>query len=364
MIKDCIGNTVCRLKPNYRLIIFGLAGWLLIFGLNACKTTSPVVIEVLSAPEKPFPWSGNKMLVVNRIPSILENLKNDSLKAGNILFPSDYLKYLSWESVNACIDELSDSPVVDSIVLDTLVRSALGGISLIDPPPLSPELAVIYCNTFHANGLITLEGLQPLDTLIFTSFLGGDDPENVGWVTYVQEMIKPNTLWRAYGPNGKLIIESVIKDSLIWDGVGVDEKDAVSTLPETDYMLVESMKSSGISFVNQIAPVWNRVRRFYYLGNSTDMRKAAALASKGDWMAAAAIWKKIVQEPKGKSKTKALACFNMALVSEINDKLELALDWINNSYKLYPQNITKRYGTILRQRLTLSKSLENKYKDQ
>jgi hypothetical protein len=71
------------------------------------------------------------------------------------------------------------------------------------------------------------------------------------------------------------------------------------------------------------------------------MKQAGKLAASMDWQGAAEIWKKVAYQEK--ERIAAKACFNMALVCEMEDLLIPALDWAIKSYFIKQDPITKDY---------------------
>ena len=138
--------------------------------------------------------------------------------------------------------------------------------------------------------------------------------------------------------------------------------------------LYNSCQYLGQFFGTKAIPSWIQVDRLYYKSNNLDMRHAEKFALNNDWLKAAEIWNK---ETKIKNpRIAAKACFNMALACEMETKLDAAIDWLNKSYTILPQNNLVnlehrrnclRYANILSTRKKeierLSKQLSQKIKD-
>ena len=343
------------IRPIYLFVLI-----VIMLGINACKISEPVTIQVLSPPDKPLPWKDCRTLVGNRIPSLIKFSGKDSINVGDLTLPQNFLNFLSWENVNAFLDVIAASPVVDSIMLDTLVRPFLSSANFEDPGPVSPDSIIAICLEFDVDRVIFLDALSPFDTLILTLFMGAGENGIPDWGTYAQEWVLPDARWRVYDKMGKINAEVTYNDTLVWEATGMSEREAVSQLPATLDMLSSAMRVSGTYFGRQIAPVWNNVKRFYYVSGSSEMKKAAKLASQGKWLEAAVIWNK--EAVKGNNSVQAQASFNMALACEIQDRVELAFTWINKSWEKDPAKITKEYAKILRNRLALSRRIKKIYK--
>ncbi len=86
------------------------------------------------------------------------------------------------------------------------------------------------------------------------------------------------------------------------------------------------------------------------------MKEAGKLAAMRDWKGAAEIWKKLAYQEN--EKVAAKACFNMALVCEIEDLLIPALDWAIKSYLIKQDPDTKEYIDQLKVRYEKQKVIK------
>ena len=94
----------------------------------------------------------------------------------------------------------------------------------------------------------------------------------------------------------------------------------------------------------RILPYWIRVSRDYFVGGNdnfaTDKRKAQA----GNLDGAAAIWKQETKNPDGTLAGRA--CYNMAIISEINGNLDEAIQWAQKSYEDYKIRLALHYLNV------------------
>jgi hypothetical protein len=107
----------------------------------------------------------------------------------------------------------------------------------------------------------------------------------------------------------------------------------------------------GQSFAKKMIPSWTPAERMYYWSNNPEMKYAQKLAIQQDWLKAAEIWNR--QSKNKNDKIGAKACYNMALVCEMEGKLDLAIAWLVKSYSGLKKNneqhkvICQRYVNIL-----------------
>lgn len=69
-------------------------------------------------------------------------------------------------------------------------------------------------------------------------------------------------------------------------------------------------------------------------------------AQTGNWDNAAELWKK--ETTNTKSSVAGSACYNMAIINEINGELDEAISWAQKSYKDYNNKLALEYVKILK----------------
>jgi len=137
----------------------------------------------------------------------------------------------------------------------------------------------------------------------------------------------------------------------------------------------ELLKNSSIflgkAFGAELIPTWQKNERAYYRSKNKNMKKAEEYCQASDWLNAAEYYK---IETKNKSrKIAAKAMYNMALTSEMEGNLDIALGWLNLSLSSYwnenndHKSICQKYFdllTIRKQEIErLEKQVENLEKD-
>ena len=184
--------------------------------------------------------------------------------------------------------------------------------------------------------------------------------------------IETNLLWTVAIKGDSLAHEYKQIDTLFYDEAQFSSYLFYSKPPKE--LLYNSCQYLGRSFGTKAIPSWVQVDRLYYKSNNLDMRNAEKLALNNDWLKAVEIWNK---ETKNKNpRIAAKACFNMSLACEMEAKPDAAIDWLNKSYTILPQNNLVnlehrrnclRYVNILSTRKKeierLSKQLSQKIKD-
>jgi hypothetical protein len=72
------------------------------------------------------------------------------------------------------------------------------------------------------------------------------------------------------------------------------------------------------------------------------------MAQTGNWNDAAALWQKETLNPN--PKVAGRACYNMAIINEINGDLDAAIGWAQKGYENYYNRLSLWYVNILKNR--------------
>ncbi|MCD6598704.1 MAG: hypothetical protein J7L04_13505, partial [Bacteroidales bacterium] len=297
-----------------------------LFVFSACVTTQQLnlkefSIQVLDSPDS-LSFEKGTYVFVNRIPMKSKTTGNDFVKAGVLSLDVNYYNELSWMAINSCLDILDLSPVIDNVILDTVSRAEFAGDLKETNTPLDPDFVKNLIDLNNAIGVISLESLNLFDTLIIDPLYDTRTGDSVIWAFVAGEYVFPGINWRIYSNSGDVLLNYSSSDTLNWEGMGSTRRIAESQLFPEEQVLLTAMNHNGSDFGKKNFPYWISVQRVFYTTGSAEMKKAAKLAEKSDWLGAGEIWKTLViSEDK---ELAARACFNMALVSEINDNLNMA----------------------------------------
>ena len=85
----------------------------------------------------------------------------------------------------------------------------------------------------------------------------------------------------------------------------------------------------GQAYALRIIPFWIRVNRDYYVRGTDNFVIAKRKAQTGNWDDAGKLWEK--ETSSGDRKIAGRACYNMAIISEINGDLDAAIKWAQRS---------------------------------
>jgi hypothetical protein len=324
---------------------------LIIFSLASCKTQQLYLTVVEPAPVT-MPSYIKSVGVINRsIPT--DNTKTlDVLEKVFSLEGVNLDKEGAMESIRGLSDELMNNKRFDEVktLADIDFRtSALSGF----PNALTWEIVSKICTETKTDALFALEKFDT-DTHLNYSTRKVDIKTPLGSVPGIEHQADMETLvktgWRIYDPAAKLILDEFIyNESVIFSGRGINPLLAASALTGRKEAVNEVSNKAGHGYAMRIIPYRLRVMRDYYVKGTNNFKIARRKAQVGKWDDAGVLWEKETANPK--TKIVGRACYNMAIINEINGDLESALKWAQKSYEDTNNKLALRYVSILKNRL-------------
>jgi hypothetical protein len=163
----------------------------------------------------------------------------------------------------------------------------------------------------------------------------------------MQTIVK--TGWRIYSPSDRIILdEYMLNKNLSFSGKGINPAAAASAIVYRKDAVKEAAEKTGHEYALRILPYWIRVNREYFVKGNGNFSIAKRRAQTGNWNGAAAIWEK---ETSNSDPTIAgRACYNMAIISEINGDLDNAIKWAQRAYEDYRIRLGLNYISLLQMR--------------
>ena len=316
--------------------------------LISCETTSIVPIQVYDPSEVKFPDSTYHITLVNRLhyPTSNEsfNEKNsiDSLVINNIAHQ---------EIFEGIEDALFGSKLIDTV---TFVQKTRKNEDLSNTynelKPLNWDTIGSISARNRSDVLISLDGFI-VEHFYSTKAVFGVDLDNSS-IYYKVGILKVylSALFRVYDPEKKHLIEKYhFYDTIFWESEGTSLNSAIRNLPSKKDAISEAAYWSGFYYGERFIPKWEEVDRFYFTRGHPKLREAAILAKEEKWLEAAKIWKVLAYGPD--KKVASRAALNMALVSEMHDSLDAALNWAKKSYSLDKKESVEQYLKVLLERI-------------
>ena len=323
-----------------------------IVSLISCETTSIVPIRVYDPSEVNLPDSTYHITLVNRLylptgnESYNERNSFDSLEINNIARKSLF---------NGVEDALYSSGLIDTV---TIVQKTIEDKNILN---FDIELKSMNWDTIEAisaknrsDVVISLDGLIVEHFYSTKAALGIDFDNSNRYNNFGTLKVYLSALFRVYDPEKKQLIEKYYySDTIFWESEGKTLHSALRNLPLKKSAALEAAYWSGLYYAERFVSQWEEVDRFYFIRGHPKLREAAILAKEEKWLDAAKIWNVLAYGPDNEIASRA--ALNMALVSEMYDNLEVALNWTQKSYSLNKKESVEQYLKVLRERIRIYK---------
>lgn len=345
---------------NKTIYIFAIA--IIILSFYSCTSTNELTISVTEPAPVYISSDIKKIGIINRSePTDITNKNLDGidkiLSAEGITFDEEGAN----KTVMGLFDELSMYNKFEEIVLIRDADTENTGLGIF-PSALSWDDIDRICYENNVDAIVSLSfydtdtevDYKSSKTKIDNPF-GKDIPALSHDVTVTTEI---KTGWRVYNPNEKLILdEYIVRDKIISRGNGINPLKAVEAIVGRKDAVMDISTSIGKNYAFRLLPYRTRVTRLYYVKGNDNFEKAKRMAQTGNWNDAAELWKKEVNNPDGEIAGRA--CYNMAIINEINGDLEKAVEWASKAYTEYENKNALKYVKILKNRINKNKILEN-----
>lgn len=163
--------------------------------------------------------------------------------------------------------------------------------------------------------------------------------------------------WRIYDNKDKIISDQFATSNTVsLSARGINPFKAFETISGRKDAVMNVSKNIGQDYALRILPYNIRVTRDYYVKGTNNFEIGKRRAQAGKWDSAAELW---LQETNNNDpKIAGRACYNMAIINEINGDLDKAIDWATKSYTDYGDKIALRYINVLKNRKAKAYQLE------
>jgi hypothetical protein len=195
------------------------------------------------------------------------------------------------------------------------------------------------CLKYKADALLSLEAFGIDDVVINGIYFNGDE-----YYTYSSLALIVNSMWRIYLNDEKKILEKRIqRDTIFIDEIGSKRKylDAVTKPRVINYLANKISINISTQVADRMAPYWQPVSRYVYVYTDEKMQQAAKLAYANNWRGAAYIWNPLTKSEN--KKIAAASCHNMALVCEVEGKLDISVKWLNKAITINNTEVSQNY---------------------
>jgi len=316
----------------------------------SCKTNE-LYINVLQPAPVTLPSYIKKVGVINRSIPTDETKLVDVIDKVLSLEGADLDRDGAWESIAGLAEELSGNErftEVKPLNNIDLKASRIG----VFPAPLTTRLVDSICRVTGTDALFALERFDT-DTRIDYSTRAARVDTPLGGIPVPEHLASMETIiktgWRIYDPVEKSILDEIsFAESLVFSGKGINPAVAVAALTGRKDAVREVSRNAGHTYAMRILPYRLRVTRDYYVKGTDNFKIAKRKAQTGKWDEAGILWEKETANPS--MKIAGRACYNMAIINEINGYLDEALGWAQKAWEDYRTKLALRYVRILEDR--------------
>jgi len=162
--------------------------------------------------------------------------------------------------------------------------------------------------------------------------------------------------FRIYDNGSRTLLDEIVHND--WSksvGRGINPVKAAEAITGRKEAVLQISNNLGHDYALRTYPFKIRVLRDYYVRGTNNFEIAKRRAQTGDWNGAAELWEVETNNPK--RKIAGRACYNMAIISEINGDLNAAANWASKAYTDYKDKNALRYLRIIENRMAKNELL-------
>jgi len=328
------------------------AVFILMVSIFASCKTNELYINVLQPAPVTMPPNIKKVGIINRSIPTDETKLVDLLDKVFSLEGADLDRDGAWESIGGLSEELRTNNRFTEVKLLNDIDFRASRIGIL-PPPLSARLVDSLCKVTGSDALFALERFDT-DTKVSYSTPSGKIETPLGNIPMIGLQVSMETIiktgWRIYAPAGMDILDEFnFAESLVFSGKGINPAAAAAAITGRKEAVKEVSRNAGHTYAMRILPYRLRVYRDYFVKGTNNFKIAKRKAQTGKWDEAGNLWDSETGNPK--MKVAGRACYNMAIINEINGQLDDALGWAQKSWEDYKIRIGLRYVRILENRI-------------
>ncbi len=318
--------------------------------LASCKTNE-LYINVLQPAPVTLPSYIKKVGIINRSIPTDETKLIDVIDKALTLEGADLDKDGAWESIAGLTEELGANERFTEVKLLNDIDFRASRIGVL-PAPLSPRIADSICAITGTDALFALERFDT-DTKVNYSTRAAKLNTPLGRIPVPEHEASMETIiktgWRIYNPAEQNILDEIsFAEALSFYGKGINPVAAIAALTGRKDAVKEVSRNAGHTYAMRILPFRLRVTRDYYVKGTDNFKIARRKAQTGKWDEAGVLWEQETSNPR--MKIAGRACYNMAIINEINGYLDEALGWAQKSWEDYGTKLALRYVRILEDR--------------
>jgi hypothetical protein len=322
----------------------------ILLACSSCSSTNLMSLSVMKPAPVSIPSDIKTVAVVNRTAVSSATQTIDAIHKSLSLESNDLQKAGAQASMHGLSDELmKNSRFTEVKPLNLDLRSYGAGVF---PSALEWDSVEKICRDSKTDALFSLELFDAESKLNYAATPANI---NVGIANlpavehHISMTTQVKTGWRIYYPSSRVILdEYILARDISSTGSGINPAVAASALAGRIEAVKDVSTQAGQAYASRILPYWIRVSREYFVGGDDNFKTAKRKAQAGNWDGAAEIWQQETKNTDGKLAGRA--CYNIAIIHEINGDLDGAIQWAQKSYEDYKIRLALDYLNILKYR--------------
>ena len=344
---------------KYVIQIIGVLGAFIIS--ISCSSTNRLTMNAVEPARISLPEKATKIGIINRSLPSEANRTLDQVDKILSLEGRNLDKEGAASAVMGLYDELEQNERFESVQIIDSINVQNKGLGIF-PAALKWDAVSQICEGFNVDILFSLE-FYDTDTKVdyegtmvpVPNHLGIDmslSGHKVSLTTFLKKG------WRIYDSKNRIVLDEFrTNDQIISVGQGINPVKAIEAIIGRKEAVLQVSNELGSLYGLDVRPLQKRISRNYFVRGTNNFKIARRKAQTSDWEGAARLWEKELNHRK--LRIAGRACYNMAIINEINGDLDKALEWASKSYSDYRNKEGLRYVNLLRNRMAKEQLLEH-----
>ena len=335
---------------------------LLISGIFfSCSSTNVLTMSVTEPAPVHLESKGKSVGILNRSLPAKQNEVLDAIDKILSVEGKDFDKDGANESILGLQNELSKNNGFSTVKIIDDNRIKAVGLSVF-PAPLPWETAEKIAIDNKVDYLFELS-FYDTDTKVDYKTVTVEKANVLGVkIPVVEHQATVSTLikngWRIYDVKNKNIVDEIGSNNVVTTvGRGINPVTAVEAVIGRKQNVLQLSNRLGVDYALKTLPYKTRVSRDYYVKGTSNFEIGKRRAQTGNWDGAAELWEK--ETNNSDPEIAGRACYNMAIINEINGNLDAAVNWASKSYSDYGDKLALRYLNVLKNRQHKQQQLES-----
>ncbi|WP_157943817.1 MULTISPECIES: DUF6340 family protein [Arenibacter] len=326
----------------------------------SCSPTKQIILQTMEPSPVHISKKIKKIGITNR--SILPDVDQDETGLNRMVSAEE--QWLSEQGRDAALTGLFNELLKDNRFQSIkMLDSVPEGLLNFDPgnDSISWESIEKICQSYNVDAIFSMSYFDAETTVsVKKTSMMQPNLMRVKVKVPAQEITLATLIengWKIYYPNkNEIIDEFVFNGQVVSKGKGTSPIEAYRAIEGRKDTLVEQSKTTGSNYGQRLLPFENNVERSYFTRGTDNLDQAGQLIENGNLLGASELWKKDVENSNPRIAGKA--CYNMAVLNEINGDLKSAMEWATKSHTDYDNREALKYMEVLKFRLTQNQILE------